>query len=136
MNQPHDNFGDLRRLLSWKRHEQPPPGYFNDFSARIILRLEVANQLEPGSAWTRWLRNFDAKPILVCAYGLAVGGTLFFGFSFFGMGEANPTNLSGPSGLWFTGGQGWSVQIKNDLSPLKSFDANPAAASITPAVAR
>ncbi len=33
MNESEHNFQDLKRLLKLKRHEVPPPGYFNNFSS-------------------------------------------------------------------------------------------------------
>ena len=42
MNTPPENeFQDLRRLLALKRHEQPPPGYFNNLHRDIIAQLKA-----------------------------------------------------------------------------------------------
>ncbi len=74
-----DNFDDLQKLLAWKRHEQPPPGYFNQFSQKVIARIEVEEWRYQSSWWQRLVASFDAKPVFACAYGLSMGGLLFLG---------------------------------------------------------
>ncbi len=71
------------KLLAWKRHEQPPPGYFQRFPSRLRTRLEAERTIEEeSSSWWSWLVDrFDAKPVLACAYALSVSGLLLAGFS-------------------------------------------------------
>ena len=80
MSAPHDQFEEVQRLLSCKRYEQPPPGYFHRFSAQVLARIEAEEAYEHSSWWNWLITRFDAKPVLVCAYGLAASGLLFFGF--------------------------------------------------------
>ncbi len=75
---PEEDFEPLRKLLALKRHETPPPGYFNHFSAKVCARIEAAETVRPAAWWQRWLVAFDAKPIMACSYGLAVGGLMMF----------------------------------------------------------
>src|SRR5688572_28729485 len=91
MDPDRDDSESLRQLLAWKRREQPPPGYFNDVSTRVIVRLETLEWQRSPSWWERFLANFDARPVLVSAYSLLVCGALLFGLSFFQIveGELN-----------------------------------------------
>lgn len=87
MNPESENFDSLRRLLALKRHEQPPPGYFNRFSTDVIARIEAGEARGP--AWANlidaapWLQNFwralEGKPVFVGLFGAAVCGLLVTG---------------------------------------------------------
>ncbi|MCD6340283.1 MAG: hypothetical protein J7M29_12995 [Verrucomicrobia bacterium] len=66
----------LRRLLALKRYETPSPGYFEQFPARVMARLEEERPSEAASPLTAWL--FGAwRPALagacLAALALAVG---------------------------------------------------------------
>jgi hypothetical protein len=83
MNPDSENFDQLRRLLVLKRHELPPPGFFDKFSVQVILRIKAGETGEPASAawWSgdgSWLRRLwlglEAKPIMAGAFGVAVCG--------------------------------------------------------------
>ena len=88
MNTPPENdFAELRRLLSVKRHEQPPPGYFNNFSREVIASLKAERSRPTRSArsadgplWiVSFLERLQARPALSGALGaglcaLAIGG--------------------------------------------------------------
>src|SRR5687767_1073600 len=91
MDPDRQDFEALQKLLAWKRHEQPPPGYFHDFSARVIDHLEALEWEQAPTWWERLLSSFDARPVLVSAYSLLVCGALLFGLSFFQIveGELN-----------------------------------------------
>ncbi len=85
MNPEQDNFADLRRLLALKRHEQPPPGYFDQFSSRVIARIQAGERLEDASLLDRlpWLerlwRALETKPVFAGAFGVTVCGLLASG---------------------------------------------------------
>jgi hypothetical protein len=91
MNQDSQDFEQLRRLLALKRYEQPPPGYFNDFSRQVIARIEAGDRAQEGVLdrlfWEApWLQRLwaaiETKPVLAGAFGVAVcallvGGVLY-----------------------------------------------------------
>jgi len=76
---PQD-FSGLRRLLALKRHEQPPPGYFNHFSREVILRIRSGERASDHGyeSWlvTAWLQRLwsamENRPALAGAFGACV----------------------------------------------------------------
>jgi len=98
MNPEQENIQALRRLLALKRHEQPPPGYFNHFSSEVIARIR-AGERAPDSFWDRfsfeatWLQQiwgaFETKPLLAGAFGATICGLITTGFFF----SDRPSNL-------------------------------------------
>ena len=79
MNSSPEEFDRLKKLLVLKRHEPPPPGYFNQFSDKIIARIEAEGLRDRVSWWQRLFPNLEAKPVLACAYGLVITGLLAVG---------------------------------------------------------
>ena len=73
-----ENFEQIRKLLALKRHEQPPPGYFDHLSARIVSRIEAAESGNP-TLWERLGFAFGSKPAFVCAMGVIVCGLFCIG---------------------------------------------------------
>jgi len=89
MHPENENFEGLRRLLALKRHEQPPPGYFQDFSGHVIARLRAGERADRSGFWESlsweapWLQRlwgaFETKPIMAGALGMIVCGFLVSG---------------------------------------------------------
>ena len=83
MNSEPKNFDSLRRLLILKRHEQPPPGYYNRFSRDVMARIkagETGDQLGLEPSWVqRMLGMFELKPVFAGAFGMAVCTLLISG---------------------------------------------------------
>ena len=75
MTQNPDDFSNLQRLLRWKRYEQPPPRYFDNFSTGIIVQIERINEVNQDPCLGTLVSKLRSQTHLVCAYGLAVGGT-------------------------------------------------------------
>jgi hypothetical protein len=89
MNPEQDDFQRLRQLLAVKRHEQPPPGYFDDFSRQVIIRIRAGERIDHFSIWEAfsweapWLQRLwttlESKPILAGGFGVAICGLLMAG---------------------------------------------------------
>jgi len=103
MSQDMQDFEELRQLLALKRHEQPPPGYFNSFSRQVILRIKAGETGEAGSlidrlfSETPWLQRLwnalEARRILAGACGVAFCGLLITGVLYSDNTEVTPMAL-------------------------------------------
>jgi hypothetical protein len=105
MSQDSQDFTSLRRLLALKRHEQPPPGYFNDFSSQVIARIKAGegahdNAMERLLWDAPWLQRLwaalETKPIMAGAFGAAVCAVLVAGVFYSGSPDGQPI-VSGPA---------------------------------------
>ncbi len=89
-----ENFDSLEKLLRLKRHEQPPPRYFNEFSGRVISRIERG---EARLSW--WERfGFDLRPALAAGAGLVACGLIVYGVA---TTEGEAGAASGPGLMGF-----------------------------------
>jgi len=50
----------LQRLLTLKRFEQPPPGYFDRLSASVTAKIRAEEARRPW--WQRWLDRWEFRP--------------------------------------------------------------------------
>jgi hypothetical protein len=79
METEHDQFEQVQRLLALKRHEQPPPRFFDIFSRQVMARLEALEAAQRVTWWQRLGLDFDYKPAMVGALGVVVCGLLLVG---------------------------------------------------------
>ncbi len=84
MNESENNFEALRRLMALKRHEIPPPGYFNRFPDQVISRIRAGETAESpeitGAAWLlRLFQIFEAKPAFVGVFASSLCLLLLLG---------------------------------------------------------
>jgi hypothetical protein len=105
MNENENNFDALRRLLKLKRHETPPPGYFNRFSGQVIARIRTG-EARKSSSETSWfvklLQAFEFKPAFAGAFASALCLVLVFGIVYAERPDSSPQpflpNSGQPSG--------------------------------------
>ena len=89
MNHDSQDFENLRRLIALKRHEQPHPSYFNNFSGEVCARIKAGEQGRTADAFgwlfkdLNWLQKLwttlEARPVLAGAVGVAACAFLFGG---------------------------------------------------------
>ncbi|MGD0253859.1 MAG: hypothetical protein ABSC01_14330 [Verrucomicrobiota bacterium] len=95
MNESENNFESLRRLLALKRHEIPPPGYFNSFSSQVVSRIRAGETAESreiaGSSWLlKFLQVFEAKPAFAGSFACSLCLLLLFGIVYAERPDAVP----------------------------------------------
>jgi hypothetical protein len=89
MKESEPNFESLRRLLVLKRHETPPPGYFNNFSRQVIGRIRageaeasasLSDRVSGSMPWfLRLFQSIETKPVFAGGFASALCGLLLFG---------------------------------------------------------
>ena len=83
MNPDSENFDSLRRLMALKRHEVPPPGYFNRFPRDVMARIKAGDAGDEMGAESPWFQRvfgmFELKPMFAGAFGMTVCALLISG---------------------------------------------------------
>ncbi|MSU36669.1 MAG: hypothetical protein EXS36_16540 [Pedosphaera sp.] len=131
-----DGFDGLRRLLALKRREFPPVGFFNNFAARVISRIEAEELAREEKPWWRQTLGLSTARILAGANLLTVCGLAFVGVSLYLVvsGEIEPAMIAGSSGtsLDIPAAAGFGIPSSglagpaavDDLSPIVGFSAS------------
>jgi hypothetical protein len=73
MNEEGQDFERLRRVLALKRHETPPPRYFNELPGRITARIAASGPEAQETLWDRLRRLFSERPAFATGAGIAAG---------------------------------------------------------------
>jgi|SRR5581483_659387 len=74
MNPEQENFEALRKLMALKKHETPPPGYFDHLPRRISTRLH-SKEGAP-TFWESLANRFRVSPSLAYGFSLSACGVL------------------------------------------------------------
>ncbi len=82
MNMDSNEFAALRRLLALKRHEQPPPGYFDRLANSVRTQLAEEQARQPW--WSRVFALWDIRPAWAGAFAVGVAGLYLVGVSLSG----------------------------------------------------
>lgn len=82
MTSPEPEFTALKKLLALKRHEQPPPGYFDRLPGRILKRIEQEDE-RTTSRWFEWFaERWNLRPAVGGVLGIALVGLYFVGLGY------------------------------------------------------
>jgi hypothetical protein len=74
-----DEFEAVKKLLALKRHEEPPPGYFDRLPDEIRARI-AHTQTHPEPFRRRWLEAWDLSPALATSYAAIASVLVLCGF--------------------------------------------------------
>jgi len=114
-------FAALRRLLAFKRHEVPPPGFFDRLPDQIHGRLELEAS-EVGRAWWVRLRESLAwRPTLAGAVALGVVSVVLWR----AMESQPPTHHLAPILAQDHSSLLVGIPVRLDPPPSLSFTAHP-----------
>ncbi len=71
MQEQTQDLEKLRQLLALKRHENPPAGYFQDFSSRVLNQIQ-RESTRPREGWlTRLATLFQTRPAISWSFCMA-----------------------------------------------------------------
>ena len=79
MSENEQDFDALRRLLALKRHEIPPPGYFENFSSQVVARIRAGDTAADLPLLLRFLQWFERRPALPVTFASSLCLVLLYG---------------------------------------------------------
>jgi hypothetical protein len=126
MDSSPDNFDSLEKLLRLKKYEKPPPRYFNDFSHRVLARIEAGESRH--SWWERF--GFDLRPAFAAAAGVLACGLVVYGVA---TTDDNPESFKPADAVNLASGN--DARTANSTNPVTygtPIDRNVFGASVTP----
>lgn len=82
---PDDEVQRLIRLLAVKRHETPPPGFFDSLPNRILVSIRAGTEMSDRGFWERLWITIVREPMVAGSYAALGLGALVFGVSVFQM---------------------------------------------------
>jgi len=81
MTDSPESHDPVRRLLALKRHEVPPPGYFDRFSSEVLHRIEQERQAAATPWWQGVFASLNWQRTLAAANLAALAGMAIIGFT-------------------------------------------------------
>ena len=103
----NENFDGLKKLLALKKHELPPPGYFNKLPGHVLAsirreragNLDAMTKLNTEAPWLmRFWQSLEAKPMFAGAFGAAICA-IVLGAIVFAEKPATQPRFAGPQNI-------------------------------------
>ena len=79
MSENEQDFDALRRLLALKRHEIPPPGYFENFSSQVVARIRAGDTAADLPWLLRFIQWFERRPAMPVGFASSLCLVLLYG---------------------------------------------------------
>ena len=79
MSENENDFDALRRLLALKRHEVPPPGYFENFSGNVIARIRAGDTAAELPWLLKFIQWFERRPAMPVTFASSMCLVLLYG---------------------------------------------------------
>jgi len=144
MSAEPENFEALRKLLALKRHETPPPGYFDQFAGEVRARLR-SGEHEKDDLWrdlgdeASWLQRLwgtlTNRPALAGAFGMLLcGAVLTAGIHYSSVSDADAKSQSLAQGLSLPAPAGAPAQLAlGEAPPVNTTSSTNPVMSAAPA---
>jgi hypothetical protein len=138
MNTEPENPDRLLKLLALKRHEQPPPGYFEHLPREVMARLRAgsfagSSRAEEMMEELSWLRRvwamLEGKPVLTGAFGAGVCALLLSGLLY--LQQPGRSQVAGDDPEQDR--TATALLVGHRLSPGEQSSTNPIADALVPA---
>jgi len=110
MHNEQQDFERLIKLLSLKKFEKPKDGYFDDFSTRVISKIENENQQDQESWFINFVRTLIKRPSYAGGFALIVIALGFVIMSPIKGGDVQPNKD-------FTQNNPWELAQPSKLDP-------------------
>ncbi len=102
MSDSQENFEALQKLLALKRHEQPPPGYFDRLPDTIAARIHRETRGERFLASIQeWLGRIGFRPAVAYGFLTALCALIVLGIGYsLRMDNQSVSNMPTPEDWW------------------------------------
>ena len=123
MSDDSENFDELKRLLALKRHETPPPGFYQDMPGRVLNQIESEKEASATSLWSQLMESFRLRPAFSGAFAMGLCALLMVAVYYRPQSGTNPEGVtSDPRGQMVADNPFTSTNLNQTSPPSGMFD--------------